>query len=301
MINKVRVVNHLGESIELELRFPEKSGFLVRYIDGLGPSKANVNMTELSTNDGAVYNSARVSSRNIVFNLLLLPDDSIEDTRQKLYRYFPIKKRIGIRITTDNRVCNTYGYVESNEVDIFSKEETTTISVMCPDSYFYSTLKTITVLSGVSALFEFPFSNESLTESLIEFDAISILNAQTMVYNGDANVGVMIYIHVLGLAEMITIYNTGTKEEMTIDTDRLETLTGTALSEGDEIIISTLTGSKTVTLLREGEYINILSCVGKNSDWFQLAKGDNIFAFSADTGTDNLQFRIENQTVYEGV
>ena len=32
-----------------------------------------------------------------------------------------------------------------------------------------------------------------------------------------------------------------------------------------------------------------------------LAKGDNIFAFTADSGVTNLQFRIENKVIYEGV
>ena len=39
----------------------------------------------------------------------------------------------------------------------------------------------------------------------------------------------------------------------------------------------------------------------KNTDWFTLAKGDNIFAFTADSGVTNLQFRIENKVIYEGV
>jgi len=54
MINSITVTNHLDESVKLELRFPEKSGFLVQGVTGLGPSKANINSTELSTTDGSV-------------------------------------------------------------------------------------------------------------------------------------------------------------------------------------------------------------------------------------------------------
>jgi hypothetical protein len=39
----------------------------------------------------------------------------------------------------------------------------------------------------------------------------------------------------------------------------------------------------------------------KDTDWFQLAKGDNVFAYVAEEGIQNLQFKIENQTVYEGI
>lgn len=56
-----------------------------------------------------------------------------------------------------------------------------------------------------------------------------------------------------------------------------------------------------MTLIREGIGYNILNCLSRDSDWFQLAKGDNIFAYTADSGAENLQFTIQNQTAYEGV
>jgi hypothetical protein len=88
---------------------------------------------------------------------------------------------------------------------------------------------------------------------------------------------------------------------MKINTDKLLALTGSVIIAGDDIIISTVKGNKYITLLRDGTYINILNCLDKNVDWLQLAKGDNVFAFTAETGNAFLQFRIENRTVYEGV
>ena len=138
MIRAVTVTNYLGESKRFELAFPEKSGFAVQSISGFGPSKADINTTEISTNDGSLYNSARVNSRNIVMSLKLMFNPQIEDTRHDSYKYFPIKKKVTLLIETDNRICETYGYVESNEPDIFSSDETTQISIVCPDPYFYS-------------------------------------------------------------------------------------------------------------------------------------------------------------------
>lgn len=45
----------------------------------------------------------------------------------------------------------------------------------------------------------------------------------------------------------------------------------------------------------------VLNALDKESDWFQLTKGDNIFAYTADEGAENLQFKIENRIIYEGV
>jgi hypothetical protein len=78
-------------------------------------------------------------------------------------------------------------------------------------------------------------------------------------------------------------------------------MTGSGIVFGDDIIISTVRGQKYIKLLRNGEYTNILNCLDMDAEWFQLTKGDNIFAFTADSGSTNLQFRVENQTIYEGV
>ena len=121
MIKSVTVTNYLGDSIKLELTRPEKSGFIIKSIDGLGPSPANVNTTEVSTNDGSLFNSARSSQRNIVLKLQFTETftESIEDIRQKTYKYFPLKKNLTLLIETDNRIVSTVGYPETNEPTIF--------------------------------------------------------------------------------------------------------------------------------------------------------------------------------------
>ena len=88
---------------------------------------------------------------------------------------------------------------------------------------------------------------------------------------------------------------------MRIDTDKLAKFTGSGIIAGDDIIICTVKGKKSITLQRAGKTTNILNCLVKNANWFQLAKGDNLFAYTADSGASNLQFKIENRIIYEGV
>lgn len=307
MIYSLAVTNFLGDRIRLELGKPENTGFLIKSITGLGPVKANVNTTEVATNDGSMFNSARLSQRNIVIQMVFVNSiygEDIEEIRQKSYKYFPIKKNVELVIETDNRYVRTTGYIESNEPDIFSKQEGTQISIICPDPYFYSASEdgdNVTDFYSIDPMFEFPFSNESLTEPLLVFGEIQIKTEGVITYTGDSEIGVMIYIHAIGPAEHINIYNTETREVMTIDTIKLEKLTGRGLIAGDDIIINTLKGEKSITLVRSGVSYNILNCLDKNTDWFTLVKGDNIFAFTADSGVTNLQFRIENKVIYEGV
>ena len=304
MIKSVTITNHLDESIKLDLFNPEESGFIIKSIEGLGPVKANINFKELATNDGAIDNSARLSSRNIVMSLQFMESPTIEETRLKSYKYFPIKRNIKFLIETDSRICETIGRVETNVPTIFSNAEGCQISILCSNPYFYSAGENgtnQTIFYGTEPLFEFPFSNESLTEDLIEFGSIENRTEGTIYYDGDAEIGITIQIHAVGEAEGLVIYNTKTREIMRINDDKLKSLMGSGIQAGDEITITTSRGEKGIYMLRNGVITNILNSLEKPIKWFQLSKGDNTFAYTASAGLTNLQFRIENKVIYEGV
>lgn len=173
MIKSITVKNYLNESLTIELTRPEKSGFIVKDITGLGPDKADINIMEIASRDGGAFNSARKNTRNIVMQLLFTYDPtltdvglySIEDCRHRSYKYFPLKKNVTLTFLTDNREVKIDGYVESNEPDIFSQQEGCQISILCTNPYFRKNRNEIIQRSGHREMFEFPFSNE-----LIPFD-----------------------------------------------------------------------------------------------------------------------------------
>ena len=51
MINGFTFTNFRGDSIDVDLRRPEVSGFLIKDVTGLGPAKATINSTEVATYD----------------------------------------------------------------------------------------------------------------------------------------------------------------------------------------------------------------------------------------------------------
>lgn len=304
MIRSITVTNYLGESMTMELQFPEKSGFCILSVDGLGPVKADINVTDITSGDGARYNSARVRTRNIVLKLGFLANPTIEETRRLSYKYFPVKKKLSLVVKTDTREAQIYGYVESNEPDIFDKAETTQISIICPDPYFYSVgsdeINTV-IFSGIEPMFEFPFENNSLEEPLIVFGEIVKNVSANLPYNGDVDTGIVIKFHATDAVSNVKIYNLNTREVFSINTKKLKEQTGSEIVALDDITISTIKGQKSIILLREGVETNILNCVERTSKWFQITKGDNPFAYTADSGSENLQFKIEYPTLFEGV
>lgn len=301
MIRNVTIINPLGERLVLDLMNPVKSGFIVESIEGLGPVKADVNFTELATSDGALDNSARLNSRNIVLNLIFQPHPTIEDTRLLTYKYFPVKKNITFIIETDRRKCQTTGRIESNEPDIFNEQEGCQISILCPSAYFYTLEQEETVFYGTDPLFEFEFSNESLTDDMIEFGEILVKTEYFVYYEGDDDVGITIELHSSGDVEGLSIYNIMSRELIKINDEKLIALVGEGIKAGDTIVISTVQGKKSVELIRSGKYINILNALDRPISWFQLTKGYNQFAFTADYGLSNLQFLIKNEILYEGI
>ena len=294
MIKTVIITNYRGESLTLELANPYSSGFAVTGINGLGPNKATINDVEVTTNDGSVFNSAKVNPRNIVLNLefMATDPDEVEALRQKTYKYFPLKKKLTFEVITDKRHVKIFGYTESNEPVIFSKNENTQISIICPYPFFQSvTERNRVMFYGEEPAFEFPFSNEG-EEPVLEMGYVHMVTEANVLYTGDSEVGIIITIHAIGSAKNVSIFNLDTGESMKLKVE---------LVKGDDIIISTVKGDKYVHKLQDGVETNALNCIDRDADWFLLSKGDNLFAYTAEEGLRNLDFQIQNYILYEGV
>lgn len=292
MIHTLTVTNYRGEKYVFDFANMLTSEFVITDIKGVGPNKATINSVEVATNDGSIFNSARVEARNIVIKIAFNGWD-IEALRQKCYRYFPLKKMLTLEFLTDHRDCIITGYVEANEPNIFSKMEDTQISIVCPYPYFYSaeSQSKETVFYGEEPLFEFPFENEG-DLPLVEFGQINNVTEANIPYEGDAEVGLTFTAHAVGPVSNISIFDLDTGDSMTVRID---------LIAGDDLIISTVKSRKYVRLLRNGTYSNMLNSLDRNSTWVQLKKGDNAFAYTAESGLLNLQFRVQNDILYEGI
>lgn len=301
MIKSVTIINRRNEELVLTLRSPEQSGFFIKKIDGLGPPVGTINTVPYSTIDGARFISARANQRNIVFHLGFLDSPDIEATRIASYQYFPIKSEVTMIFETDKKLVKIKGRIETNEPEIFSKETGTQISVICPDPYYYSLTSYIMNFSVLQKLFQFPFSNEDLDIPLIYFGDVVVDAQQTIDYTGEVPVGFTMIIDSTGSAGSITVYNLETRESMVIDNDIITNATGSGISAGDQIRITTIKGQKSAVLIREGLTINILNAVLGSKDWFALDKGPNPFYYTTEFGGSHLLFNIHYQLLYEGI
>lgn len=165
MIQSFTIVNHLGESLVLDISKPEMTGFAVLSVTGLTNPDAQISTSEIALYDGAIIGNKRLEPRNIVMSLQFYPWNyeklSIEEIRHRCYYYFPIKKDITFYVTNDSGTYYIKGTIESNETNIFTKTEGAQISILCPDPFFVKVDSDVNdLISNVIANFQFPFSCE---------------------------------------------------------------------------------------------------------------------------------------------
>lgn len=312
MIYRVGVRNPKNQIMEMILTNPEKTGINVKKITGISPADSDIYMTPFGTIDGAIYSGSRVPSRNVVLTLGMYPKErsngrsgTIEDSRLILYNYFRIKDPIDLIFYTDNRDLILSGYVESNDVDIFSDSETATVSVLCVNPWFKTVGYPINGFVGSRGCFTFPFKSKQggiTYPDLLKFGNVSIDTRMTINYKGDITTGFQISITFLGsLFHNIYLYNMDTSERLTLYTDQIEKVTGQALDKGDEIQVSTVSGEKGAYLIRDGYIYNATYMVDKDSSWFQLSKGDNIFAYACDYGVENIDMILTYEDRFAGI
>jgi hypothetical protein len=307
MIDSVTVTNARGESVTIELKSPEKSGFFIRDagIEGLGPPDATISSTPNGSTAGDEFNSTRVEKRSIVFNLGFLFNPTVEAMRRATYKYFPVGEKIKMRFISDTRVGDIYGYVESNKPTIFSKDEGCVISVICHDPFFYAPDLQITSMSVTSASFQFPLVNNSLNSNLLQFGTFQPIGRKSLFYDGEGKVGIVIRINAIGgSAWDFRMLKDGDPKLFVITPNLVGGIEGqdtSRIQSGDTVTISTLQGNKTVKLLRNAIEYNWLYTLERDPSWFMLDKGENVFMYDATAGDDHLVVSIENRVAYEGM
>ena len=120
---------------------------------------------------------------------------------------------------------------------------------------------------------------------------------------GEVDIGVVISIKPLAIVKgILTISNVTLGQNMSFDLNKIKTITENDFHLGDELVINTLRGKKSVTLVREGKNYNALSCIDTRTDWIYLTSGENTFTYYLDgEGIEDLQFSVTNSILYEGV
>jgi len=342
MISQILVTNLSTDSaMPLILMNPERSGFIVQSIDGLGPVNSTINMRENSIKDGSTFTSSRTPARNIVFTLSFIDVPSqgitIENVRHLSYEYFPLKARVRIDVLTDKSsklilpedptvtygAFSIEGYIESNTPSIFSQNEGCVISILCPDPHFKTDSSMVSGnIEQTAQLFSFPFSyeyendNPELVNEFINNEASPrIWTAMGERFNqsilfpihfdGSINVEPTFYLTADGgvVTNPRIFFFSETDLGVVQSLKFVFTTSLPALQDQDYLKIVCEKGNKSVQrfVAATGTFMNYIGAVTVDSTWPVLHPGDNLFSYEADSGGAYIRFSYEYTRKYVGV
>lgn len=279
---EIKVENHLGDTLILD------NDFIVTNVEGLTPPGATINTSSIATVDGTFFNSSFTNERNIV--LTIVPEIiDVEKARLILYRFFKPKYKIKLFFKTKYREVYIEGYGETFEGPLYEQKQSFQISIICPRPFFKDVNDNSHIQNMIANEFEFPFH---IPETGLEFGTIQTSVESEILNRGEETTGLV--IHMIAKAAVVepTIYNRTTGELFTIAIE---------MKKGDEIIINTRVGEKKITLISNGTEKNILNKVAKNSKWFNVVSGQNMFGYKCAYGAENLIVNYTVNTLYEGV
>ena len=124
-------------------------------IEGLNPPNGTINTTVIVGMDGALYNSSKLETREIV--IILKINGETEQNRLALYSYFRTKEWCRFYYSNESRSVYIDGYVTNVECSLFDQEEIAQITIICPAPYFSDITEIIDDISSTVSLFTFPF------------------------------------------------------------------------------------------------------------------------------------------------
>lgn len=262
--------------------------YTIYNITGLNPPPATLNKSVNTTSHGSKINSVRIEERNIV--IYLKPERNVENSRIKIYKYFPDGEFVTVYFSNDARSVYISGVVETVEVNQFENPQIMQISIICDDPFFKDVKSLKQSFSDIMPRFKFPFA---IPASGIVFSSYETKARVNIENTGDVNTGVQITLFAAG-NDIVnpTIHDITHGSKMTLNF---------AMLKSDTIIIKSTYLEKSITLIRDGVASNAIGYMRPNSKWFSLSAGENLFAYECENGSESLKIELSADILYSGV
>lgn len=280
-----------------EILFENESGKLININDGVNyeviefegfnPPPASLYTSKSPNRKGSKKNGSTLDERALLIQIKILGD--IEANRNALYEWTDTESEL--KIYYKNGVKNVYceGTVTDCDVPLCTDNEVMTVAITCPDPYLKDLQEIATDVSNLLKQFTFPFAIDA---NGIPFSTLREDN-RTNIFNAGTESGALIRIKALGEVSNISLFDGN-------DASRIFKINMT-LQENEIVEIDTASSPRTVKLIRtDGTVENALKYIGHNPTWFQLKKGNNVFAFTASV-TANVEVTFSFTNKYLGV
>lgn len=263
--------------------------FYLTNIDGQTEIDASVSSSTTGGSDGVTVNSVRANPRTIVLDLRIKSGVNVESAKRSVLKVVKLKQYGTLEWKQNDRTVTITGIVESVEMPRWTNDVTMQLSLHCAQPFWEDAES---VIQEISEAIDLHYFTDSDTDMLyfpadgIPLGEYNTLRTRDYYNDGDVAVGMEISIVAFGTVTNPIIYDG--------NGDFLGVGHGSGsrqlvMSEGDNLVITTHKGKKSVLL--NGE--NVISKIKPRSTWLQMAAGDNKFTIDSDDGDNaNMSFSL---------
>lgn len=278
----------------VSVTFGEKglTPFLLVNAEGCYTVSNNVTISENTMTDGGAYQGSIAKVRNIVLTVRDLEDHVYNrNLLNALFKSGAQGELVFYEYPNERKI--EY-YVESIDSTGESGSRTYTISLLCPDPFFYG-MEDITVYmaSWISG-FQFPHQFIESGEELGYRSAEKLQNITNE--NAADNIGLDILIIANGGVTNPSITRVQSDETIQVGSSNKPL----QLTAGDRVRITTSDNNKHVYLIRNGITTPINEYLTEDSVFIQLMRGINSIGYDADSGVDNMVVQVTYRLKYAG-
>lgn len=266
--------------------------FLLVNAEGVYFADNKVTISENTMTDGGAYQGSIAKVRNIVLTLKDLTSHVYN--RNLIDALFKSGLPGTLVFKEDQNERQIKYYVESVDSTGESGARTYTVSLLCPDPFFYAMEDVTLFMSAWIASFEFIHEFIESGEEL-GYRSLKKLSKVTN-ENAADNIGMDIVIYANGDVTNPSVTRIESDETITVGT----TTKPLVMASGDTVRITTSDNDKHVYLTHEGITTEINQYLTEDSVFIQLMRGENTIGYDADSGVDSMVVQITYRLKYTG-
>lgn len=268
------------------------SPFLLVSAEGCYSAENNVTISENTMTDGGAYQGSVAKIRNIV--LTLKDNANHVYNRNLLDALFKAGQPGTLVFKEDTNERQIQYYVESVNSSGEYGARTYTVSLLCPDPFFYAMSDVTVMLAEWVGNFEFVHQFPADGE---EFGYRSLQRIQNIINEqAEDGVGMDIVILASGNVTNPSVIRVESNEAMTLGSEAIPFY----MVAGDQVRITTSDNDKHVYLTHEGVTTEINQYITEDSVFIQLMRGSNNIGYFADVGEDAMSVRISYRLKFAG-
>lgn len=288
---KLDYENARGDTLALSYN----QNFHISNIDGMTSMSSNISSSIIGGIDGDTVNNIQAQPRSIILDLTVNNNADVEDTKRHILNVIKAKQKCALVWEQNDRIVKIEGIVEAIEMPRWVQGVTMQVTIHCEKPFWEDidfVLKQISDAIDLHYFTESPYDMLYFPIEGIPFGEYDSIRTKTFHNAGDVAVGLEITIVALSTVTNPIIYDVdgnffgvgyGTGEKRLV------------MEMGDNIVITTTKGKKTVTL----NGVNIFDKIKPNSTWLQLEAGDNQFTINSDDeATNNMRFNLSYKQQY---